>query len=442
MILNISLLGAFYLRYGSLNKAASERYLLIIFGLNVSWVVIARINKLYQFSRITPWSQIAIKYVKVNLFEILLFLAVSVAFKASFLSREFVFYLLVLIVFQQLAVSYLTHRALIFVRQRGQNYRNVAVLGITKASRDFVGNVLNEPRYGFRFKGYYGIESSLEAKSWNDFKESAVDQRINELICSLAIVDELGVDEVLAFCGKNRIRVRFLSDVLTQLRKSENAKIELVDFYSIPLLVLRPEPLADVQNRVLKRAFDIVFSLILLFGLVIWLFPICVLMIKLSSKGPVIFRQNRRGINGRVFTCLKFRTMRVDSGEKQASHGRDSRTYWFGHLLRASHIDELPQVFNVLKGEMSIVGPRPHMMWQDEFYNDELNNYSVRQFVKPGITGLAQSKGYHGETKDIELMKRRVELDLYYIQNWSMWLDVSVLGSTLRGSLMGWRIRK
>ena len=427
---------AMLLRFGSVQKFYDERYLIMFLGLVGSWVFLARFNKLYSFSRFTPWHKIAVNYAKTAGMQLLFLLAASTVVKAHFLSRELVlYYFLFLSVSHQLS-NYAFHRFLIYIRKNGQNYRTVAVLGRSTSSIDFVNDVLSKPEYGFRFKGFFQETAGDNIESWNSFMVMAEEQHIDQLFCTLTELEKLGVDDVLDFCARKRIRVRFLSEVMNHLRKRENARLEIAHTYAVPMVVLRPEPLNRFQNRAVKRGFDLAIASVLLVGLFSWLYPICALLIKVSSKGPVLFRQRRKGIDGKEFDCIKFRTMHLNTNHVQAIE-HDPRIFGIGKIFRKLHIDEVPQLLNVFRGEMSLVGPRPHPVWLDEVYKEKLSNYSIRHFVKPGITGLAQSKGYHGETKQFDLMKRRVDFDLHYIQNWSIWLDIDILASTLKNAVLG-----
>jgi putative colanic acid biosynthesis UDP-glucose lipid carrier transferase len=185
-----------------------------------------------------------------------------------------------------------------------------------------------------------------------------------------------------------------------------------------------------------KRVFDIVFALLVTVALLSWLVPIIAVLIKLESKGPVFFKQLRTGKDGRAFYCFKFRSMRVnaDSDTKQASRG-DARVTKVGAYLRKTSLDELPQFFNVLFGEMSIVGPRPHMLSHTEEYSRAIHNFMDRHAGMPGITGLAQVSGYRGETKELSAMSKRVNADIYYLQNQTFWLDVKIVLLTVRQAL-------
>jgi len=200
------------------------------------------------------------------------------------------------------------------------------------------------------------------------------------------------------------------------------------------IVVFNPQyiPMDSVENQVIKRMFDLVFSGFVIVFILSWLYPITALLIKLSSKGPVLFVQKRTGVNGITFNCYKFRSMLVnpDADLKQAVED-DPRITKIGKFIRKTNIDELPQFFNVFKGEMSVVGPRPHMLAHTEQYSALIDNYLVRHYVKPGITGWAQVNGYRGETDELWKMEKRVEYDKEYIENWSLDWDCVIVWKTV-----------
>jgi exopolysaccharide biosynthesis polyprenyl glycosylphosphotransferase len=216
----------------------------------------------------------------------------------------------------------------------------------------------------------------------------------------------------------------------------KDVKMELYNY--IPVLTPRQEPLENKSNELVKRLFDLVFASLVTVFLLSWLIPIIAIIIKLESKGPVFFKQLRSGKDNKAFFCYKFRSMavNVDSDSRQATKG-DIRITKVGAFLRKTSIDELPQFFNVLKGEMSIVGPRPHMLKHTENYSQLIDNYMVRQFLTPGITGWAQVNGYRGETKELTAMSNRVNADIWYLENWSFILDIRIVFLTVWQSVRG-----
>ena len=198
--------------------------------------------------------------------------------------------------------------------------------------------------------------------------------------------------------------------------------------------VLKPKllPFEKVETHIVKRIFDVLFSLVMCFTILWWLLPIVFILVKLDSKGPLFFIQKRDGINGEQFYCYKIRSMKVnlEADEKQATKN-DERITKLGSFLRRTSLDELPQFFNVLKGDMSVVGPRPHINVQTEKYIKEIDNYLIRNSVKPGITGLAQISGFRGEVIKKADIKNRVKFDIFYIENWSFFLDLKIIFQTI-----------
>jgi putative colanic acid biosynthesis UDP-glucose lipid carrier transferase len=203
-------------------------------------------------------------------------------------------------------------------------------------------------------------------------------------------------------------------------------------FGELPILSLRSDPLDDVGNRIKKRVLDIVVSSMVILFILSWLVPLLGLLILLESKGPVFFKQLRTGKNKKPFYCLKFRSMRSnkDADMKQATRN-DSRVTKIGRFIRKTSLDEFPQFLNVFKGEMSLVGPRPHMLKHTTDYSKLVDDYMVRQFLKPGITGWAQVNGYRGEITNPDQIKMRINKDLWYLENWSLWLDIQILFLTV-----------
>lgn len=233
---------------------------------------------------------------------------------------------------------------------------------------------------------------------------------------------------------QNCIRFRLIPDIGMFVKK----KVHIDYLHEIPIVSLRKEPLEDLGNRIRKRAFDIVVSFLVIVLILSWLVPLVGLLILLESRGPVFFRQLRSGKGNKPFVCLKFRSMRVNgkSHEVQATRG-DERITRTGKILRRTSLDEFPQFLNVLRGQMSIIGPRPHMLKHTDQYSQLIGQYMVRQFLKPGISGWAQIHGYRGETQEVEQMQMRVDYDIWYMENWNLWLDVRIIFLTIFNAIKG-----
>jgi Undecaprenyl-phosphate glucose phosphotransferase len=243
------------------------------------------------------------------------------------------------------------------------------------------------------------------------------------------------VKTFLEVADKHCLRVKFIPDMATTLATPYTISYVGDEF---PVISLRKEPLESVSNRFKKRAFDVVFSLGVIIFLMSWLYPLIAILIKLQSKGPVLFKQQRSGRNDEPFWCYKFRSMKVnnDSDKKQATKD-DNRITPIGKFLRKSSLDELPQFFNVLLGNMSVVGPRPHMLSHTEEYRAIINQFMVRHFLKPGITGWAQVNGFRGETKEDGAMQKRVQHDIWYLENWTAMLEVKIVFMTVINMIKG-----
>jgi putative colanic acid biosynthesis UDP-glucose lipid carrier transferase len=230
------------------------------------------------------------------------------------------------------------------------------------------------------------------------------------------------------------IHFKFVPDY--QIFVNRNIFVDFID--DIPVLSLRNEPLEDTGNKIKKRIFDIIFSSLVIIFILSWLVPIIALIIKLTSKGPVFFIQLRSGKNNQAFNCLKFRSLRVndDANEKQVTKN-DNRITPIGRFLRKSNVDELPQFFNVFMGDMSVVGPRPHMLKHTTDFTNIYKQYMIRHFIKPGLTGWAQVHGFRGEIKDHDFLIKRIEYDIWYMENWSIWLDMKIIIMTIYTTILG-----
>lgn len=222
------------------------------------------------------------------------------------------------------------------------------------------------------------------------------------------------------------------SDGLKSELYIENSLTDVITIRSIPFTSFRILPLELSINRALKRSTDIFLSIIIITGILTWLIPVLAILIKSGSKGPVFFLQKRNKKNGRIFSCIKFRTMIVnEEADIKQAYRNDKRITGIGKFLRKNHIDELPQFINVLLGDMSVIGPRPHMISDNLRYEELVQDYSYRLKVKPGITGLAQAMGFAGSVTNINKMNNRVSMDNFYIRHWSLKLDMIILYRTI-----------
>lgn len=225
---------------------------------------------------------------------------------------------------------------------------------------------------------------------------------------------------------------------MPNVRNYVHHRMHFTMFGNVACMSLYNEPLSHVENRIIKRAFDIIVSAIFLCTL----FPIILLVVgivtKITMPGPIFFRQKRTGLDGKDFYCLKFRSMKVnkDADTVQATLNDPRKTKW-GNIMRKTNLDEMPQFINVLLGQMSIVGPRPHMVKQTSDYSKIIDYYMVRHLIKPGITGWSQVTGFRGETKEIYQMEGRVRGDIWYMEHWTIWLDIYIMYKTVANVVQG-----
>jgi putative colanic acid biosynthesis UDP-glucose lipid carrier transferase len=254
------------------------------------------------------------------------------------------------------------------------------------------------------------------------------------LYASLSVLTSLEIDELIDFADNNLKVLKFLPDNKSML--SRNLHLEYYDY--IPILSLRKIALDKFHNKLIKRAFDIVFSFFIIIGILSWLSPILAILIKIETKGPVFFKQKRNGLNYREFYCYKFRSMKLnDIADLEQVSKNDPRITRIGRIIRKTSMDELPQFFNVLKGEMSVCGPRPHMVSHTEMYAKKVNKFMVRHFIKPGITGMAQTHGFRGEVENERDIINRVKYDIFYVENWSILLDLKIIYLTVLNAIRG-----
>lgn len=324
-------------------------------------------------------------------------------------------------------------------RRKGRNYRQVIIVG-GGANGINIYNELNGNDSGYRIIGFFDDNSDNINVLPNylgrvsDVQEFAINNKIDEIYCTLPYNEEAKIAALINFTEKNMIRFYLVPEFYRFIRR----RLRLQFLETIPIISLRYEPLQYTSNRFAKRCFDIFFSslvLILFFPFIFLLFGIA---IKLSSPGPIFFKQKRTGFHGEEFDCYKFRSMKLNSSANSKSATKsDPRVTKVGAFMRKTSIDELPQFINVFKGDMSIVGPRPHMIQHTELYSMLIDRFMVRHLVKPGITGWAQVTGYRGETKVLADMEGRVKKDVWYIENWSFFLDLKIIFLTVYNVFRG-----
>jgi len=395
-----------------------------------SWIIIALLIKYYEVYRFTTPVEIVTKLLK----QFAVFLLVIIAFfpfaKTTFFSGKAIAFFIATSFF---VIVFLKYFWFFYLKKyrivTGRYFRNVVIIGYTPEAIKLKEVFETRIDYGYRFFGYFSNKkNNIEIKGKiEDIKQFIIDNNIDEVYCSLNEISNDKLKELVEFADDYKKSIKFIPD--TSEIFSKNLK---VDYYELfPVLSLQKTELHNPFIKAIKRTFDILFSLVIIIFLLSWLIPILAILIKLESKGPVFFKQGRPGIDEREFFCYKFRSMKLNLFTEKEASKNDPRVTKMGKLMRKTSMDELPQFFNVLLGDMSVVGPRPHLWSQNKAYASKIKKYMVRHYVKPGITGLAQVKGYRGEIETEEDMVNRIKLDVFYIENWSLIMDIKIIFQTV-----------
>lgn len=444
IILNISMVIAYLIVDKSyIIWINNKNYLPIVLVFNLIWLLSANISGLYEHvlnkDSINTYRSVFKTYL---LFVSLICatILIIIGTKAYFITREYLFFSIALFGFLLglWKLVFLTIRR--SDRRILMDKRNVIIVGAGKSGVDLYNYFSQNPDRGYNMIGFF--DDNPEAVSDPDLflgrtdecLEYVIANRVHEIFCALPNTQASSIERLMLEADKNLIRFKLVPEYYSYTTRPTLIQ----SFGHIPVISLRPEPLESLLNRFIKRVFDIVFSLFVLVFLLSWLFPILAIIIKLQSRGPVFFVQLRSGRANETFKCYKFRSMKVnrDSDKKQATRN-DARITKIGAFMRRTNLDELPQFYNVLLGNMSVVGPRPHMVSHTEQYSKVIEKYMVRHFLKPGITGWAQVNGFRGETRTTDAMEKRVEADVWYLENWSFLLDLKIIFLTFWNTAKG-----
>lgn len=435
IIVNAAFLTSYFLT-SLYSEPNYDIYLGSLIFFNASWLLASTVTHLYHSNTLRFLEGVLRSTTKTFLMHVFV---VSVS---AFILRQFVhlglILICVLLLFFLIGLSriYLTY-IIEFIAKRSKLNKRIAIVGQNELGIKLANYFIDNTTI-YSFQGFLEINPLLQKKktsisnnavsSLDECVDYAVENDISELYSTILPEQNSDIEQLIETAEKNCVRVKFVSP----LAKLPSNFYQLEYFDNIPIVSHRPEPLHSLKNRLKKRIFDILFSLCAIFFVLWWLVPIIGIIIKLTSKGPIFFSQLRSGRDNKPFWCFKFRSMTVnkDSNSKQATKN-DKRITPIGRFLRKTSLDEFPQFFNVLIGNMSIVGPRPHMLKHTEEYSQLVDKFMLRQFMKPGITGWAQVSGFRGETNETYLMEKRIEHDIWYMENWSLMLDVKIIFMTI-----------
>lgn len=404
--------------------------------INILWIIISSYSGFYKVYRFTNFFRVltllAIQFV---LYFLTYFAYFGIFKEGEIVNNQFLIFVSTVVGIS--IFKFISFYALKIYRQKGKNYRNVIIIGMDDTSKK-IAKLFNErPDLGYRYFGFFSDKVSKDKKYLGGIKSShayILKEGIDEIYCSLADLNKEQIKDYTKFANKNSKVLKLIPE--SNELYSKNFDLEFYD--NTLVLNVRKLPFDYPENTQIKRIFDIIFSILVIILVMSWLTPLFWLLIKLESRGPLFFKQSREGLDGKRFECYKFRSMKVNSlSDKIHATKNDERVTRFGAFMRKTSIDELPQFFNVLKGEMSIVGPRPHMKSLSKEYQKDIDNYMERHAVKPGITGLAQISGFRGEVKKKSDIKNRVRMDIFYIENWSFFLDMRIIIQTILNIFKG-----
>ncbi len=395
-----------------------------------AWISVAFFVKFYGIYRFTTPVEILTKISKQGT----LFLLVIIAFfpfskNVIFSGRAIAMFMIasfsIVLISKFLLFFYLKKYRLI----TGSNFRNTVIVGKSPEAMSLREVFDNRPDYGYRFFGFFTKKESKnkEVFKLENLKSFVLENKIDEIYCSLDEIKNEELKDLVNFADENNKEIKFIPD--TKEIFSKNLRIDYYEMF--PVLSLKKTILHEPETKIFKRSFDIIFSLFVIIFLLSWLVPVLAILIKLESKGPIFFKQGRPGLDEEEFYCYKFRSMKLNITTEQEASKNDPRVTKMGKFIRKKSIDELPQFLNVLLGDMSVVGPRPHLWSQNKTYGNKINKYMVRHYVKPGITGLAQVKGFRGEIETDDDMISRIKYDVFYIENWSIILDLKIIVQTV-----------
>ncbi|OOG70746.1 exopolysaccharide biosynthesis polyprenyl glycosylphosphotransferase [Algoriphagus sp. A40] len=314
-------------------------------------------------------------------------------------------------------------------RAAGNNYRNAVIIGKGGTSPKLANVFKIRKDFGINFLGYFDDQSdcSQTRGGITDFFEEAPKLNL-DLIYIYEKLEAPLVKSIIEYADENYIKVKMIPGSSLQLEKN----LSFSKYGEFFVINVNDIPLDNAIHSLAKRTFDLVFASLVTVFILSWLIPLVGILIKLESRGPVFFVQKRNGVNNRVFNCLKFRSMTPnDYADTKQATKNDPRVTRIGAFLRNSSLDEMPQFLNVLIGDMSIVGPRPHTVPMNQTFKTQILRYNTRHKIRPGITGLAQVRGYRGEIENSHQIRSRVRLDYFYINNWSFLLDMDIMLKTI-----------
>lgn len=418
---------------GSVKALSFQQYMILLIGIVPGFLILYYAFNLYTPKRVQGRRLELANIMKANTIGVFLVIGALYVLKQLDYSRAVLFIFYAINIVAETAVRNIIRYVLRDMRKKGYNQKHVILVGYSRAAEEYIDRVLQNPQWGYTIRGI--LDDNVEAGT--TYKGIKVigrianlmvilpENRLDEIAITLGLNEYYRLEEIVALCEKSGVHTKFIPDYNNIIPTKPYTE----DILGLPVINIRHVPLSNTFNAMVKRLMDIVGSI---FGIIVAspIMLLACLLIKLTSPGPLIYKQERVGLHNKTFRMYKFRSMEVqpESEEKKAwTTKNDPRVTGIGKLMRRTSIDELPQLFNILKGDMSLVGPRPERPFFVEKFREEIPRYMVKHQVRPGLTGWAQVNGYRGDTS----IRKRIEYDLYYIENWTIGFDIKIMFLTI-----------
>lgn len=412
---------------------ATPMYVYALLAVVPVYLILYGIFKLYTPKRMHGQKYEIMNIIKANVVGIMLFFFVLYLTKLTDFSRAVLFIFFGLNIVYEFIARVLLRMLLRSIRKRGFNQKHILLVGYSRAAEAYIDRIKQYPQWGYNILGILDDNEEIDKKyrgervigRISDIEGFIAENDLDEIVITLGLSEYERLEEVVIICEKSGVHTKFIPDYNHIIP----TRPYIEDVLGLPVVNIRHVPLSNIGNRILKRSMDIFIGILAL----ILFSPIMLVAIigtRISSKGPIIYKQKRIGLHNKEFEMYKFRSMMVQTDGGDASKwttSNDPRVTGFGRFMRKTSIDELPQIFNVLKGDMSLVGPRPERPFYVDKFKEEIPRYMVKHQVRPGMTGWAQVNGYRGDTS----IEKRIECDLYYIENWSAFFDIKIMFRTV-----------
>ena len=418
---------------GSVKALSFQQYMILLIGIVPGFLILYYAFNLYTPKRVQGRRLELANITKANTIGVFLVIGALYVLKQLDYSRAVLFIFYAINIVAETAVRNIIRYVLRDMRKKGYNQKHVILVGYSRAAEEYIDRVLQNPQWGYTIRGILddNVEAGTTYKGIKVIGKIAnlmvilPENRLDEIAITLGLSEYYRLEEIVALCEKSGVHTKFIPDYNNIIPTKPYTE----DILGLPVINIRHVPLSNTFNAMVKRLMDIVGSI---FGIIVAspIMLLACLLIKLTSPGPLIYKQERVGLHNKTFRMYKFRSMEVqpESEEKKAwTTKNDPRVTGIGKLMRRTSIDELPQLFNILKGDMSLVGPRPERPFFVEKFREEIPRYMVKHQVRPGLTGWAQVNGYRGDTS----IRKRIEYDLYYIENWTIGFDIKIMFLTI-----------